>query len=174
MSFVSRGGGGVGGTVLGQRPVDEPENLALLLYEALLGPAGVPEERPGKPGLVVTLDHGVGIKGSPAIDGALVAGALHQERPEVALLTILVGIRTMSVAKERPDVIFTDITWGGVAGVERKHAQIFIGPGSGEILRRFVDERPEIELAVIVAGATPAAEKRPKLEAVVPFAVNEA
>ena len=100
--------------------------------------------------------------------------ACTKKRPEVTPLVVVVGRGAVRVAEEGPRVVFADGARRGVARVEGQHAELHVGHGLGEVFRRAVDERPEVELRVVVALAAPVAEQRPELEAVVPGPVDEA
>src|SRR5258708_4939959 len=120
MGLVRRRGGGVGGAALGERPVEKPNHLALFLDETLIFPAGVAKNRPGKPGLVIAFDHGMGVNGRPAVDLAVVTAALYQEWPEIALLVVTVWLGAVGVAKEPAEISFPGFTRGRFPEVSRQ------------------------------------------------------
>src|SRR6478736_9485204 len=167
VSLAGRRGSRVGQAALFERPIDPEQDLVLDLVDPVVVPALVAIERPQVPGLVDALDDRVGVDRRPAVDHALAAAALDEERPEQALLIVGVGPRAVRVTKERPDKRLRTITCAGGPGVERQDTQAQAGLRRGKIVLVPVEQGPEDKPVVIVPGVAVPAEQGPELEAIV-------
>jgi len=162
------------GVALLERPIEEKEELKLLLFEAALRPVRLAQQWPEHPGLVVVLHDRMGVERRPAVDVPVIAAPLDEKRPEVAVLVVFHRGPAVGVAEERPGVGFAEIARAILAGVERQGAEADVGLGRREVGLLAIAERPEPEGAAIVAGALAGAEQRPELETMVSRAPDHA
>jgi hypothetical protein len=167
VGFVRRSGGGARQATLFLGPEEEEQELLALVREIAVLPGGAAVERPEQPGLVGALDDRVGVDRRPAVDVALVAAALDEQRPEVTRLAISLGRGAVGVAEEGPEVGLVAVAGAGGAGVEGQKAEPHIGLGGGEVALGTVEQRPEEKTVAVVARAAALAGERPELKTAV-------
>src|SRR5688572_19753822 len=169
MRFFGRCRGWVCCTPLLKRPVEEVENLALPVSDAGFGETLLAVHRPHHPRFLDTLVTGTCIERTIAIHRSLIAVALHQKRPKVAVLVIARSLVAARVPKKWPQVILVYESWSCFAGIKWKKANFAtrsrIRCAFGWRMNGVVPtQRPQIKSSIIGSRFFAPAKHGPKSE----------